>query len=112
MTSVSWGIPGKHQSKDGGRSCENRSSTIFEGYYTNLLNSGDTKEADNPIDNVMCQDIVINVIFGCESELWRLQLELLIDYELLNPFCFGALPSLGLSRVLAQHKFFIYYYLK
>ena len=31
-----------------------------------------------------------------------LQLELHIDYELLNPFCFGALPSLGLPRILAQ----------
>ena len=27
-------------------------------------------------------------------------MELLIDYELLNPFCFGALPSLGLPRIL------------
>ena len=32
----------------------------------NLRHTGDTKEADNPIDNVMCQDILINVIFGCE----------------------------------------------
>ena len=31
-----------------------------------------------------------------------LQLELLIDYELLNPFCFGAQPSLGLPRIFAQ----------
>ena len=30
-------------------------------------------EADNLIDNIICQDILINVIFGCESELWRLQ---------------------------------------
>ena len=34
---------------------------MFEGYYTNLLHTGDTKEADNPIDNIL-----INVIFGCE----------------------------------------------
>ena len=60
MTSVSWGI---HQSKDGRRSCENRSLTMFEGYYTNLLHTGDTKEADNLIDNI---GILINVIFGCE----------------------------------------------
>ena len=39
-----------------------------------------------------------------------LQLELPIDYQLLNPFCFGALPSLGLPRILAQYKYFIYYY--
>ena len=30
-------------------------------------------EADNPTDNIMYQDILINVIFGCESELWRLR---------------------------------------
>ena len=28
-----------------------------------------------------------------------------MDYELLNPFCFGALPSLGLPRISAQYKF-------
>ena len=28
--------------------------------------------------------------------------ELLIVYGLLNPFCCGALPSLGLPRILAQ----------
>ena len=41
---------------------------IFRQFHT-----GDTKEADNPTDNnfIMCQDILINVIFGCESELWR-----------------------------------------
>ena len=38
----------------------------------NLLHTGDTKEVDNPIDNIICQDILINVIFGCES-LWRLR---------------------------------------
>ena len=32
-----------------------------------------SKEADNPINKIMCQDILINVIFGCESELWRLR---------------------------------------
>ena len=37
-----------------------------------------------------------------------LQLELLIDYELYNPFCFGAMPSLDLSRILAQYKYYIY----
>ena len=52
---------------------ESLSSTIVEGYYTNLLRTGDTKEANNPIDNVMCQDFLITVIFGCESELWRLR---------------------------------------
>ena len=31
-----------------------------------------------------------------------LQLELPIDYELLNPFYFGALPSLALPRILAH----------
>ena len=56
MTSVSWGIPGKQQSKEG-TSCENCSLKCFEGYYTNLLHTGDTKGAD------------INVIFGCESKL-------------------------------------------
>ena len=40
---------------------------MFEGYFANLLYfTGDTKEADNPIDNVMCQDILFNAIFGCE----------------------------------------------
>ena len=64
--SVSWEIPGKHQSKDGGRSCLNCSLTMFEGYYANLFHTGRTKEADNPIDNIMCQEILVNVIFGCE----------------------------------------------
>ena len=32
-----------------------RSSKFFEGYYANLLHSGDTKEADNPIDNIICR---------------------------------------------------------
>ena len=31
------------------------------------IHTGDTMEADNPIDNIMCQDILINVIFDCES---------------------------------------------
>ena len=43
-------IPGKHQSKDGGRSYKNRSLKFFKGYYTNLFHTGDTKEADNLID--------------------------------------------------------------
>ena len=47
---------------------------MFEVYYTKLLHTGDTKEADKLIDNIMCQDILINVIFGCESELWKLWL--------------------------------------
>ena len=52
MTSVSSGIPGKHQSKYG-------------GYSANLLHTGDTtKDTNNP-----CKDILINVIFGCETEL-------------------------------------------
>ena len=46
MTSVSSGIPGKRQSKYGGRSCE--SSIIFKGYSANLLHTGDTKDTDNP----------------------------------------------------------------
>ena len=29
-------------------------------------------EADNLIDNIMCQHILIDVIFGCESELSRI----------------------------------------
>ena len=49
-----------------------RWQNILEGYYTNLLHTGDTKEADSLIDNIMYQDILINVIFSCESELWRL----------------------------------------
>ena len=40
-----------------------------------------------------------------------LQLELLINYELFNPICFGVLLSLGLPRILTQYKYFIYYYL-
>ena len=39
---------------------------MFEGYYANLLHTGDTKDADNPTDNITCQDILINVISGCE----------------------------------------------
>ena len=39
---------------------------------TSLLHTGDNKEADKPIDNIMCQDIPINVIFDSESALWRL----------------------------------------
>ena len=70
-TSVSWGIPTIHQSKNGGRSCENRSPTMFEGYY--VLHTGDTKEADSPIDNTMCEDILINVIFGCEFGCFDLE---------------------------------------
>ena len=35
--------------------------------------TGETNEADNPTDNIMCQDILINVILGCENEPWRLQ---------------------------------------
>ena len=42
------------------------SSTMFERYYANSLRTGDTKETDNPIDNIMCRDILINVIFGCK----------------------------------------------
>ena len=37
----------------------------------NLL--GDTKEADNPNNNIICKNILINVIFGCESIFWRLR---------------------------------------
>ena len=49
------------------------SLTFLEGYYTSLLHTGDTKEADNPVDNIIYKDILINVIFGCGSELWRLR---------------------------------------
>ena len=45
---------------------------VFEGCYVNLLYIADTddiNEADNLTENVMCQDILINVLFGCESEL-------------------------------------------
>ena len=45
---------------------ESYRSTFFKGYYANLFHTGDTNEADNPTDNIMCQDILINVIFGCE----------------------------------------------
>ena len=45
---------------------ENCSPTMFEGYYASLLHTSDTKEADNPIDNIMCQGILDNVMFGCE----------------------------------------------
>ena len=67
MTSVSWGMPGIHQGKDGGRSCENRRvrrclKDIVPIYFIPVI----TKEADGPIDNTICQDILINVIFGCE----------------------------------------------
>ena len=33
---------------------------IFDKYYATLVHIGDTKKTNNPIDNVMCQDI--NVI--------------------------------------------------
>ena len=46
---------------------------MFEGYCANVLHIGDTTEADNPMDNITCQDILINVIVGCESEMWRLR---------------------------------------
>ena len=36
-------------------------SNFFKGYYANLLHTGDTMEADKPIDNIMCQDILINI---------------------------------------------------
>ena len=39
---------------------------IFEGYYADLLHTGDSEEADKPIDNIVCQDILIN-IFDCDS---------------------------------------------
>ena len=43
--------------------------TVFERYYANLLHTGDTKDADNLVANIICQDILINVILDCESEL-------------------------------------------
>ena len=46
----------------------------FLGYYTNLLHTGDTKEADNPINNT-CQSFLIDVIFGCESNFGGFDLE-------------------------------------
>ena len=95
MTSTSWGIQGKHQSKDGGRSCENRSrSKIFEGYYAPLLHTGDTNEADNP----MCQDILINVIFGCESELWRLQFGMNQEWHRFLPVPGQCMRNVGIKH--------------
>ena len=41
---------------------------FFEG-YADLLHTGDIKEADNLINNIMCQNILINAIFDCESKL-------------------------------------------
>ena len=46
---------------------------FFEGHYANLLHTGDTKEADNRIDNIMCQDI--DIIFDYKSELSRFRFE-------------------------------------
>ena len=37
-----------------------------------LFYIGDTREADNPIDNIICQDILINVIFGFECGSFNL----------------------------------------
>ena len=37
---------------------------IFRQFTEDITTN--TKEADNPIDNIMCQDILINVIFDCE----------------------------------------------
>ena len=56
----------------------------------------------------------LNVLILHSSTAYQsncLQLELLIDYELLNPFCFDALSSLGLPRILAQYKYFIHHIL-
>ena len=43
---------------------------IFEGYYANLFRTGDIMEADNPTDTIICRDILITVIFGCEASIW------------------------------------------
>ena len=32
----------------------------MDGYCANLLHTGDTKEADNPIDNIIYKEILIN----------------------------------------------------
>ena len=42
-------------SKHGGWRSENRNDfeNVFEGYYNNLLHTGDAKEGDNVIDNIM-----------------------------------------------------------
>ena len=37
-------------------------------------------------------------------------MELLIDYELFNAFCFGALPSLGLPRIIYRNILYIIIY--
>ena len=62
---------GKHESpyigKYQGNTKAKMADNVFERYYANLFHTGDTKEANNSIDNIMCQDILINVIFGCES---------------------------------------------
>ena len=52
------------------------SSTLFEGYYGNLLQIGNTKEAGNPTNNIMCQhcqNFLICVIFDSETALQRLR---------------------------------------
>ena len=72
MTSVSWGIPGKHSRQ---RWRTKLRAFLKDINYTNLLHSitGVTKEADNSIEKITCQDILFNVIFGCERELWRVR---------------------------------------
>ena len=50
---------------------------LFGGQRFKMLpaNSGDTKEVDNLIDNIMCQDIIINVIFTVSVNYRGLNLE-------------------------------------
>ena len=43
---------------------------IMPIYFTLVI---DTKEADNPTDNKMCQEILMNVVFDWASELWKLR---------------------------------------
>ena len=53
MTSVSWGILGNIKAKMTDEVARIAIKNFFEGYYANLLHTGDTKEADNPIDNII-----------------------------------------------------------
>ena len=47
-------------------------ASIVVRNYANLLHTGDT-ETDNPIDNTICKNILINVVFGCGSAQWYRQ---------------------------------------
>ena len=57
MTSVSWGILGNIKAKMADEVASNIVRHFWKGisYYANLFHTGDIKEADNPIDNVICR---------------------------------------------------------